>query len=1010
VKYFLFIICFPVFLFTHIAAAQHNYSFNLNIYNGLPSDHVYGIITDHHGYLWIATPKGVARYNGYDLKLFNLSEGLPYEDIWQLVEDKKGRIWLSNISSELGYIRNNKYHKAFLKDIQGSVYPQYIRPFGDGIIFSSLYIHGTSRCTICTEHNDTITPYRFPKGIFKLPDSIEYHPSNVYINEDGNPIMQDGNFLSKTSFINNQLKVEQVIAFNDSALAKHFSAGIARFIGNNLIVDDYYFIKSKKFAFLNMSTGMVETFDMTKWGATDNIEYVYYNKNRDVFYIITKTKVFTFSCKTDIHYLGSFPVHDLIADPEVDGSMIKTIETSPFWGNLIGTTNNGLFINYTTKNNFVPASVDLHNFTYAGGIKDNAQYWWNATTSTLLKIKKNGATPIKLSSVDRVDNVVPYSGDTVLVAGRFSYFLDGKSTKPVKNDISFGNLSFANIVDRHMDIYAINNFGFYNIKFHGDTFVSKSIDVERYRGLIYDSVRKLYWVYNDNRVLTYNRQKLTTATGRNQLSKFGVSKIEKIVVDNTYGNIFFQGQTNITIYNDKKKTARQLFRSFNLEEAKVYVYKNKLIVAGRFGIIFTSILGSDSLSLPLVYQNIKNLNYNYIYDCQLSWNKILLNTDKGAYQINIPTDSEITKTTWSDPFSNYKFLINYKDSIHDIKSGDTLALGQKDQRLQFDIINPNGNGQLKYTWRLPGDTIWHELNANELSLPVLAPDNYYKLIINAHDNVWRSDDQVIYVYIIPHWWQTHSGKRITWLTAIIVVLLLFTLSVLITRKLVLNATLKRNMQMELELKSIYSQINPHFIFNTLNSALLLVSKNRMEEAYVHISKFSRLLRSYIKSSRNKLVTIAEEIVNLKNYIELQQTRFKNRFDFDIILADNIDAYNMKIPSLLLQPFVENAINHGILNKQAQGNLKVEFRLSDDGNELLCIIEDDGIGRKNSKIINETNTDKDESYGNLMIKDLVNIFNKYEQMNIEIRYTDKEEPETGTIVTIAIKTSKENPLI
>jgi LytS/YehU family sensor histidine kinase len=261
------------------------------------------------------------------------------------------------------------------------------------------------------------------------------------------------------------------------------------------------------------------------------------------------------------------------------------------------------------------------------------------------------------------------------------------------------------------------------------------------------------------------------------------------------------------------------------------------------------------------------------------------------------------------------------------------------------------------------------------------------------------------LYVQPYWWQTSGGRRLIWLAAIIIVLMLFTAAVLVTRRLVLKAEKKRNLQMELELKSIYAQINPHFIFNTLNSALLLVSKNRMEDAYTHISKFSKLLRSYIKSSRNKLITIADEVTNLKNYIELQQTRFKNKFDFEIIVDDAITPDRVKIPSLLLQPFVENAINHGILNSQVAGLLKISFSTYGQGKfkEVIYItIDDNGVGRKNSKFINEDNRNKDESYGDLMIRDLVNAFNKYEQMNIEIAYTDKEGPLTGTIVTIQIK--------
>ena len=208
--------------------------------------------------------------------------------------------------------------------------------------------------------------------------------------------------------------------------------------------------------------------------------------------------------------------------------------------------------------------------------------------------------------------------------------------------------------------------------------------------------------------------------------------------------------------------------------------------------------------------------------------------------------------------------------------------------------------------------------------------------------------------------------------------------------------------MEMELKSIYAQINPHFIFNSLNSALLLVTKNRMDEAYSHISKFSHLLRSYLKSSRNKMITVEEEIENLKNYMELQQTRFKEKCLFEIIVDDNINQSSVKIPSLLLQPFVENAINHGITPKTQKGFIRIEFIQNKNENKITCTIDDDGIGRKKAEADKTSVNNKKESYGNLMIKDLVSIFSRYEGMTIDIKYTDKEAPLSGTIVTITIK--------
>jgi sensor histidine kinase YesM len=214
-------------------------------------------------------------------------------------------------------------------------------------------------------------------------------------------------------------------------------------------------------------------------------------------------------------------------------------------------------------------------------------------------------------------------------------------------------------------------------------------------------------------------------------------------------------------------------------------------------------------------------------------------------------------------------------------------------------------------------------------------------------------------------------------------------------------TAKKNRQLELELKSVYAQLNPHFIFNSLNAALYLVKMKKFPDAYDHIYKFSHLMRAYIKSSRNRYIALKEEIANLKNYIELQQVRFKDKFDYNIFVEETVDT-DVKIPSLLFQPLVENAIIHGLLPKETKGNLSISFADNLKNDEIICTIDDDGIGRIQSKLKSEHNPLKGESFGGDLIKDLVEIFNKYEKIKIGIEYIDKEEPITGTIVKIKIK--------
>ena len=1019
--FFLFFSCNYLFFPPAKTYGQAGNNFNLNIDNGLPSNRIYDIITDKHGYLWIGTPNGIVRYNGYDYKLFNLSNGLPYEDIWEIFEDPKSRLWLCSTSNDIGYIYNNKYHQAYLKDISGTLRPKDIRVSKNGIIFHSPYISGNIQSSICIENNDTISKYIIRSSLFgesekydtiqSIQTSFDYHNdinhlASVINDEYGESYVLYNDLVYKIYINTDNIIVKKLYKLNNKFSRIQFIENRNFTIGNTLISYATNTI-TNSFITLKLSTGETEEIDLRKIGINDSIYYIYPGRIMKInkyFYLFSYKNILKFEYTPTIKLVKSYPIKDLINNADIDGSKIRTFHVDDFWGICIGTITNGIWINYKIPNHFINKNkINFLNYTYVGGKLNDIAFWWNSASTTLASVDNDfNIQYYKLNGIDALYNVVLYNSDTFLLTGNNTYFFINKTGELLKlNKNLIGEGIHSIIIDSPKSSYAIGLSGFFSNKIYGDKVVRNYISKERYQGLVYDSLRHNFWVYNNDKIFIHNKNKDTFIIKEN-ISKLRKQKVEKIAIDNNYGNVFIKCQSSIIMYDYEHNVSQELFRNFNLIQSSIYVYNNTLIVTGRFGIIFCKIKGNQQISEPLVYSNVKNGFYNSIYDYQVSRGKILLSTDKGTYSVNIPNDSEIINNKYDNIIYQYKFILSYKDTIANIKQGDTILINQKDLKLQFDVINPYGNGALKYTYKLSNDSVWHELNANELNLPALSPNNYYKLSLIAHDNAWRSDQLDLYLFIQPYWWQTHTGRRLTWLFAIITVLLLFTTSVLVTRKLVLRATQKRNLQMEMELKSIYAQINPHFIFNTLNSALLLVSKNKMEEAYVHISKFSRLLRGYIKSSRNKLITIAEEINNLKNYMELQQTRFKDKFDYQIIIDKTIKPDNIKIPSLLLQPFVENAINHGILNKQSPGNLKISFNTSEKENEIICIIEDDGIGRKQSKYINENKDNKDESYGDLLIKDLVSIFNKYEHMNIEIKYTDKVAPQTGTIVTIQIK--------
>ena len=981
--------------------------FNLNIHNGLPSNHVYSVITDKHGYLWIATTKGVVRYNGYEFKQFTISDGLPTDDVWQLTEDSSGKIWLGCIADKMGYIYNEKYHNAvFLDTVYHTIYPTNMTAKGNSIVFFTTYLHNNDNSAYCVVKGDTVYNYSLFEAVRKSVKGFDSDPQKSFfipfINEKNTGIFLYDYYLYTFSLNKNNIHINYLSKVDDSILCGNMGQQ-RNFLANGHIITYPLAVNNSKFTSIDIRTGKTTHIDLKDYGINEPLINIYHNPdhNDNNFYAFTKNQIVQYKVSNDVDYLGTTEICAISADSSVVGDKISILYTGDYWYKCLCTNTSGLYIKYNTTNKFTRhTNINLVNYLYKGTTEDGQSIWWNFSNQSVCLIDKSYKTKY-LKADDRKDDIeFTNVNRNFFSLGPMSYFLEVKSQKIYQIMLKKYAINKWIISSSDRKWYFISNFSFSTLDPQKGRESEVVIDRDKYKDLIYDSFRNSFWVYNPNKIIIYNDRSKQVFT-QQKLAQFGIKRAEKICLDNQFGNVFLKGYTKLVMYNYDKKNYTELFPEYNLKEASIYLYKNVLITYGRFGIIYSKVLGEQRLSNPIYYPNIKNAYYNYINDAQFSDDKILLNTDMGIYSVEIPQADSLFKPSDALAPTQYNFVCYYKNDVKNISTGDTIYMDQNDLRLRFDIINPTGNGEIKYSVKIQNGSTT-ELNSNEFNMPSLPSDNYYQISLSANDRVWRSKPAVLTIYIKPYWWQTQKMIRIIWVSTILLIVLLFGAAVLITRRLVLISNTKKNMRMELELKSIYAQINPHFIFNSLNSALLLVSKNQTEEAYIHISKFSRLLRSYIRSSRNKSISIDEEVKNLRNYIELQQIRFKEKFTYQIIIDSSIDQDRVMLPSLLLQPFVENAINHGLLQKEQNGNLKIEFKTGEDGNSLLCIIDDDGIGRTRSKQINNLNVTKDESYGDMLIKDLINIFNKYEKMNIAVTYTDKSEPLTGTIVTIKIK--------
>ena len=175
----------------------------------------------------------------------------------------------------------------------------------------------------------------------------------------------------------------------------------------------------------------------------------------------------------------------------------------------------------------------------------------------------------------------------------------------------------------------------------------------------------------------------------------------------------------------------------------------------------------------------------------------------------------------------------------------------------------------------------------------------------------------------------------------------------------------------------------------------------MDDAYHHISSFSDLLRSYMASSRNKFITLADEIENLQNYIMLQQARFEGRFNYKLHAGAALPVDTIVLPPFLLQPFVENAINHGLFHLSSGGFLSIRFMQGKDNKELICIIEDNGVGRERAKELRSKSAATKKSLGMKLTEDRLALLGKQAQTDASVEVEDLKTNDGGAAGTKVI---------
>ncbi len=315
--------------------------------------------------------------------------------------------------------------------------------------------------------------------------------------------------------------------------------------------------------------------------------------------------------------------------------------------------------------------------------------------------------------------------------------------------------------------------------------------------------------------------------------------------------------------------------------------------------------------------------------------------------------------------------------------------------------------KVHYQYKLEGiDKQWSAVTTeNFIKYSGLPPGNYqFKVISSNNENVWNKTPLVFSFFITPPFWKT-AWFRI--LTTVGVTGLVFLFIYYRVNQVRVKERQRSDLQKRIagiELLGLRYQMNPHFIFNTMSSIQHYISNNEPDAALKYLSRFAKLMRAIMENSKQSTITVKVELDTLKLYLELESMRFAGKFEYTFRIDPKIDVNYEEIPSMLIQPYVENAIIHGLLPKAKNGKLFIDLTKND--NFIICTIEDDGIGRSKAEELNKSRVSQHRSLGMSITKERLSILNHINSNNNSLSekitdlFDEKGNP-AGTRVVIYI---------
>lgn len=955
--------------------------------NGLMSNEIFDMMQDKQGILWLGTGAGLVQYDGYRFTLFS-NEKSRSNAISYLNCDKQGRIWCCNFSGQVFYCEKDSLH----------LFQPFEKRYATG--FVELCIDAANNLYITNQnnklyqynlnnfkekealhyYNNVTNPFAFKDGsiLFTLLDS-----SGVYKLFQNNPITsvavvsnQKHRFLNKVIFSNSKNK-EKVYAFqrynteNPMPVLYNYENG---FLSENALSNILKQYKYYPQVVYDDDGGNVFI------GTENGLALL--QKNKEQYYSVN-------------FFLQGNNITSILQDTE-----------GTYW---IGTAKNGLYkianiycrsynlTNIHTQSNNISLLATNHVNQVVAANSSGEIFRINTQKNSLDKFLPAEHRDVQTLFYNAFSNeyFITYTGtyklnndsrqlqhNSALVVNAKDFFQAGKG-------LLFSVTGNPQCVFRKDNIYAQNflqsNFPNYNPAYGiNEDALTKRIVLAQQNGraIFFDEPQKILWVGFVDGLCYYENKKPVKIFDSN--SGQPITAVQ--ILQSANGDLLIASlKQGVYVIRNKK-----IIKHYSIANVlasnqikKIRINNNKLwLIAGSK----LQCLNIETDKIVQVFSEEDGLLSNDINDIAILHDTVYVASSKGLqyFAQNVFKPDDIA------PLCLIKKL-TADDSLCSL-SNIMLPYGVKNIAVYLQGVSLKSNGNFIYKYRLmPGDTNWINVNSSQniIRYTALTYGNYTFQCKVCNANGIESKVVNIGFGIKKPWWLQWWFIILMIVFVFIIVYTIYMVNLKREQKQLKADVEKLKIEEELrrsQLTSLKAQMNPHFMFNALNSIQEFIILNDKQQANMYMGKFADLMRMTLDMSSKDEVSLEDELKTLNLYFELEALRFEDRFNYEIIVAENIQAANIFLPSMLIQPYIENAIKHGLMHKTGIKKITVRFQLLDD-DTLLCKITDNGVGRKRSAEINAMRNKRHTSFATGATQVRLDLLNTKRVSAISVKYID-----------------------